>query len=126
MSFDFSDRNAVKELGADVAEAVMAVAARHGLKCQVKGGRYDPHAGTYTPRLELQANDKDEREFREYADAFGLSPDDFGRSFVVHGTTYKITGLRTRARTRPIVASAGGKNYTWKALDVARLLARAS
>ena len=61
-----------------------------------------------------------ESDFRNYADMYHLNGSDFGRESDFNGTTYKIIGLKTRARKRPIVMErvSDGKRFVFAATNV--------
>ena len=56
-----------------------------------------------------------ERDFRNYADMYHLNGSDFGRELELHGATYKIIGLKIRARKRPIIMEriSDGKRFVF-------------
>lgn len=45
---------------------------------------------------------KDAANFKQYADMFGLKPEDLGRIFIDHGIEYQITGLLPNSRKKPV------------------------
>lgn len=119
------DKQLAKQIGQEVEQALQEVAARHGLTVEIKGGTYD--AGLYKPRVEFKTADADATEFRRYAAAFDLDPDDFGAEFVCKGKTYRISGVAPRSSVRPILATevSTGRVFTFPEGTVRTLLAQA-
>lgn len=101
------DRAKVRQIAADVREALGPVAQRHGLTVQVGGGTYDPDAGMFRPKVEFSAADRERREFGLYARSYGLEPGDFGASvtlrFARGPEAVRIVGIAPRSRRYPVV-----------------------
>ncbi len=108
------DKAGIKLLNADIAEALQAVADKHGISVKVNGGTYDP-SGLFKPRVAFTADNHAEAEFKQYANLFGLKPDAFGKTFTNSGRTFTIAGLNLKARKRPVLATADdGKSYVFE------------
>jgi hypothetical protein len=60
--------------------------------------------------------------FKQLAPYYGLQASDFGRTFQMHGKTFKIVGLKSRAHKQPILAETDGKRYKFAAETVKGLL----
>jgi len=118
------DKTTAKMLGEQAANALQELAERHGLTIEFGGGRYDPTAGTYSPKITFKVADSAEQEFRHYAEMFGLEADDWQKEFKVGVKTFQISGLATRSRTRPILATSAGKTYKFTTGAVKRALGR--
>jgi len=118
------DRNKVKAIGDDVAAALQAVAAKHGMTVTVKGGVFTE--GSFKPRVEFKTGDADRVEFEQYARAFGLTADMFGKTFAAPGgARYRIVGLRLNSRKRPVlVQRLDGKQFVFEVSAVVAALAR--
>lgn len=69
---------------------------------------------------------KEASHFRQEAHFHGFKPDDLGREFTSNGKRFRVSGLRTKARTKPILAVevATGKEYIWPADTVKLYLGR--
>lgn len=107
------DKNKVREIGADVEQALKAVAAKHGMKLSFKGGTFDP-SGMYRPRVEFSTSDRAEAEFKKYANMFGLQPEWFGKTFTNASYAYTVSGLKTGAGRRPVIAKrSDGKDFVF-------------
>lgn len=126
MTIDFANKADIARLGAAVKAALDAVATEHGITVTVNGGTYDPRVGTFKPRIEFAANDSAEKEWAAYAAMYGLTAEDFGRTFTSRGRTFTLSGINTRARTAPILATCDGKTYKFSEDTVAALLAIAA
>lgn len=59
--------------------------------------------------------DLEAQSFTSMATLYGLKASDLGRTFVAQGQTFKITGLKTRNRKLPIIASSNGRSYKFPA-----------
>lgn len=112
-------------------KALEAVAAEHGLRLERKRCSYHQTDMPVAFKLHVRETDSDgreitpeERDFRLHATAFGLQPDDFGKTVTIRGQEYTICGLRLRARKYPITAERGGQKYTLPEDAVLRALGR--
>jgi hypothetical protein len=111
-----------------IKAALQPLAESLGVTITMGGGKYE--AGYYDPKLRVSVVGADgtigspeAAAFRQLAHLYGLKAEDLGKTFRAQGDTLTITGLRTRAAKRPIVARAtSGKSYVFPAEDVKRLL----
>jgi hypothetical protein len=119
------DKATATAIGKATEEALQSVAAQFGLTVKVKGGKYDPAAGTYVPKVEYAAHDTAEREWKRYADMFGLEADDFGKRFYLRGELYRIVGLNFSAKKYPVLAmrTVDGKVFKFPAQSIKQHLA---
>lgn len=128
MTISQFDRTAVRLLAADLEAAVKAVAAKHGLAVERRGGSFS--STSYTPKFEFSvigadgsAETTDVANFKRYANMFGLQPTDLGRVFAHQGTAFTICGLRPGARKNPILAKRhDGKAFVFPARVVRDML----
>lgn len=68
-----------------------------------------------------EVKDKSAEDFKRAAFAYGMKPEDLGKSFMSGGVRYTITGLKRGSRRYPILAQrSDGKSYKFPA-DVVRL-----
>lgn len=113
MRIEVMSKAAAKDLGAAIEDALADLAEEHGLKIEMKGGRYDPQVGTYEPKITLSIDGAEEREFGLVSSAFGLKPGDYGARFDYNGSTFRLTGLSTRRPKYPVIATklADQKRY---------------
>lgn len=117
------DKMKAKMMAADIAAALEAVAKKHGMTVELKGGSYDPTLGTYRPKVEFKSNDSDRVEFERYAQMFGMKKEAFGHVFTdVRGNSYKVVGIRPSASKRPVLATSmtDGKTYCFPGYVVVR------
>lgn len=114
-------------------EAVEAVQAALGDAVHVERGRvtYDDNAVTMkivVSRVDAETGEAmtpARRDFERYCGIFGLEPGDLGATFKSRGRTYTIVGLKTRARTYPILAERDdGQSFKFPADAVLRGLGR--
>ena len=119
------DRELARQLGEEVEAALQSVAAKHGMTVTCTGGTFET-TGLFKPRVEFRTGDVDRQQFLRYAAMFGLTPEHFGRTFVMDGLTYQITGLKPSAPKRPVLArrADNGKIYVFP-LDMVRALLKA-
>jgi len=123
---------------AKATEAALAeVAKEFGLDVKVGGGKYDPGAGTFAPKVEFFANDSAERDFKriigtvpvDYATGIGsfvFTEDDWNVTFKSHGKTFSLCGVNPRSPKYALSAKCldDGKTYKFTASSVARALGR--
>ena len=50
-------------------------------------------------------------DFKNYASMYGLKATDYGKTFKMRGTSYKIVGMKPRSKKYPIIVEADGKQY---------------
>lgn len=112
------DKRTAEQIGREVAEALQAVAERHGLTVAVRGGTYDT-TGLYRPKVEFKTADADREEFARYASMFGLEADDFGKTFTSNGREFRVSGVAPRSPKRPILAVEVATGKTYKFADAA-------
>lgn len=114
-------------------EALEVVAKKHGLSLQRKTCRYRPDEAPVAFRFlvlerteEGDEIDPKETEFRRYATGFGLTPDDFGKTFATFNGEYRISGLKPRGRKYNVLGThtTNGKTYKFEVSAVLGGLAR--
>lgn len=107
------DRAAANKIGAATKKALEEVAAELGINIEYRGGRYDPVAGTYKPRIEFKVAGAARNTFERDCYRIGLRPEHFGKVFRSQGSDYEITGINLRARRYPVIAKqlSSGKSY---------------
>jgi hypothetical protein len=97
-------RKDCKDIRLSLDGALKDVGARHNVTFTVGSMTYTDIG--LTVRLEATHGDQDEAErlkFREAAPSFGLSDDDYGRTFSVRGRHFALIALKTRSPKRPYV-----------------------
>jgi hypothetical protein len=113
-----------KTISDDALRALQAVAAQHGLTVACKGGTFT--GATFVPKFEFAEAGAERATFVTYAKLLGLDAADFGATFrTAGGRVFKITGLKTSARTQPIlVEDLQGTRYKMRVSDVVEGLRR--
>ena len=122
------DRDRAKRIQDDMLRALKAVEDQHGVKFEI--GR-TAIGDTIQMSVECsrigpggRAFNKELLDFKQFADGYGLKPEDLGRTFVVRGTPYEIVGLNIAAPKYPILGKckASGRIYRFPAQLVATAL----
>lgn len=120
------DREAVAELRSEVAEAVTSICERHGLVLQVGGDSFNPETWLCSFALHVpreRAAEGDQAEFALHARLFGLTAEDFGRTFTnSRGESFALVGIMPRNRKYPIIGrDAAGRRFKFSAEILRRL-----
>lgn len=112
-----------RTLGEATRAALEAVAEEYGLTLKVAGGSYDPHAGTFSPKVTFSAEGAEQAKFAAQCFAVGvwieaeqgvvhLVPSDYRAEFQWAGKRFTLTGVNLRAPKYPLVAEGeDGKAY---------------
>ena len=133
------DRKALQYLRGVIDSALDELSNEQGwgIKLQLGNGSYSGSNGHF--KLNISAIDEsgtvvteEAEDFKRYAELYGLKPEWLGESFTFSsvrqgGTpeTYKIIGLKARARKRQILTEDGnGKRVVWPANNVLELMER--
>ena len=95
----------LRDMRPDIENALKAVAERYGVTMKLGMGHYGGLSGDY--KLELTTTGKGgetaaSRDFKRYAEAYGMSPEWFGQTFQSNGETYMIDAIHPRKRKQPI------------------------
>ena len=104
------DRGLVQDVRDEVFQALNAIAARHGLNVEQQ-----KNVTFYSDHFSIKyifsdaTVDLARKEFENKCWQYGLSENDYGRTFVYDGKTIVIRGINTRARKYPIQYSIDGK-----------------
>ena len=118
------DKQTVRSIAAETQMALQDVATKYGLTVKVGGGRFDPEAGTYTPKVSFQSEDTAAIEWSRYAVEFGVKPEDFGRNITLQGRQFQLVGINVRAPKFPFLGESGGKVYKLTEAAVCTALGR--
>jgi hypothetical protein len=121
------DRNNLSELRAEIDNALEAVLAKHGLTADLGRitfqdkefrGKLTVSVDTDTIFSVANTSSAEERKFKRYAAKFGMTGNEFGKSFKVRGTVFTITEINPRAKVGgyPVIAkNARGTAYKFPA-----------
>jgi len=109
------DRNVVREIQAEVMEAMREIGSKWGLQAEHVSGKFGDWnydlALRFTPG-KIDGRNPEEREFGEYAGLFGLTEEDYRRPFVSHGKSYRLVAFKPRNPKYPVIGINGeGKRY---------------
>ena len=120
------NRQNLKALHADINEACRAIAKKHGIHYDAKGGgRYS--SDTFTAKVEFITipdsgviEDKTEKAYKQNAVYYGLKPEWLHKKVRYGGELWEIVGLKTTSRKYPVLMkNINGKVYKFVASDVA-------
>ena len=112
-------------------KACQDVAARHGLVAEAKEiagvdlrWGFDLAFRVSIPLPDGTALDPERLRFEALAEAFGLSPTDYGRQFSTDRESFRVAGIDPRRPKYPISAARipDGQGFKFTADQVARLL----
>ena len=122
------DPSTVKTVLETCEEALALVAEQHGLVLQRKYCTYNADSMPVAFKLVVPQHDEQtgtaidpaESEFRRLASRYGLEASDFGRVFSTFRGTYRISGVKPKARKYPIQGTdtSTGKRFKFPAEQV--------
>jgi hypothetical protein len=122
------DPSTVKTVLETCREALEMVAEQHGLVLQRKYCTYAHNSMPIAFKLVVPERDEQtgtaidpaESEFRRLASRYGLEASDFGRVFSTFCGTYRISGVKPKARKYPILGTdtSTGKRFKFPAEQV--------
>ena len=107
------NKETVKMLLDEAEEVLGKIAMKHGIIVSRKSCTYDPVKGEVPVAFKFviarrgedgKAIDPMEADFKRLATYFGLEPSDYGREFDTFNGTYRLTGIKTRAKKYPFIA----------------------
>jgi len=117
----------LRELDAEIIEALKPIMEKHGLEVSMAGGRFDPNTN-YTAKVKMQivTDGGVPADFVKRAPMYGLTADDYGKEIRLNnGKMAKVTSINTRRPKYPIsVTTADGKGYKMNAPSVLMQLGR--
>jgi len=135
-------RETVKGFQSHVSGALGGLFTEYdGMPVKLRDGsraNYDPTTGEVKITLTFIVGDEDgfvcyfwygehegrQAQWAQFSAAYGLAPEDLGRTFTSGGNAYKITGCNPGGRKRPILAEreSNGKQYVFPVEFVTRQL----
>ncbi len=113
-------RTNIKTLGDEIEVALQSIAAKHGVRIEVKGGNFGSKNALL--RVEIAtigqngvALTKEAKAFLDYAELNGLQKTDLGRTFKNHdGFEYLIIGYNPRKKNGILATQVHtNKNYAF-------------
>ncbi len=120
-----------QRLQAEMLKACETVAARHGLVVEPRDitgvdlrWGFDATFRVSIPLPDGTALDPERLRFEALAEAFGLSPADYGREFTTGRERFRISGIEPRRPKYPVSAERipDGQGFKFTAEQVALLL----
>lgn len=104
------DRTNLRQIQADIQTALKSVADNYGISLTYKGARFS--ATNVSIKLEGAVigaggvvETKERKDWKVYAEMFGLKSAWLDKTFVVAGDSYIIAGLATRKSKYPVLAT---------------------
>lgn len=108
-------RNEVKQIREEMNEALKTVAEKHNMILNVGNISYnDAEVNIKVNFKNLEKKEEyDDKLFKQYAEMFGLKPEDQGKSFTsFSGITMTISHLDLKKRKYPIICNGSdGRSY---------------
>ncbi len=118
------DKTNLKNLRADVDAAMGNIASKYGIAIRLGNISFLPEKATGKVEFVVTNNTSDgtsvnpreavmKPDFKRYAHAFGLKPEQYGVIFIFGQERYKLVGLKPRAPKLPVIATniANGTSY---------------
>jgi hypothetical protein len=92
----------------DIETVIAGVGQKYGISIKVGGCRYSPENATFKLELATIANDgtvatREAKDFTEYAELFGLKPEQLGTTIQFRGESYVVRGLAVKSRRFPVL-----------------------
>ena len=122
MNFKQMSKPQYRAFIAEIESTLAALGKKHGVELKIHGNSKYNHEGT-TLDMKLQANvidasgtvqTRELTDFTAYARMFDLQPEWLGKVFTAGGKQHTISGLRTKARAKPVLTKCSdGKTYVW-------------
>lgn len=115
-------------LSAAIQKAISDVADEFGVDIRVGGGNVGPHKGMIKVEVEVRdtgtGKSAAQVEYEAYCHWFGLTKEDFGRTFVVNRDLYRISGILPRGQRYNVSAErvSDGRGFKFPADTVKRAL----
>jgi hypothetical protein len=103
------DRKNLKLVVSDFQKEIAEVAKKYGISASIGPARFT--ANNFTCKIDVSTvkniadigMSKFELDFKNMARAYGLDPVWLGSTIELNGTQYRITGLNTRRRKKPVI-----------------------
>ncbi len=95
------DPRACKQIREAVSENLAEIMDELGLKLSFKSGTYSHNKFGVKIEFVLADADPAKDDFKFLAAAYGVKPEDHGKTVTIQGEQYRIVGINTRARRFP-------------------------
>lgn len=123
MTIESFDRPTLKVLELEIKMAMEQIAARHGLKFAVKGGKFD--SGMFSPKMEFTTAGgvgPEAKYLQQFGHLYGIPAHVLGKDFVYKGKAYKVAGMKSGRNTSAnVIATSAGKTYKFPS-DLAKFV----
>lgn len=119
------DKQKTKDLRGSIYAAIKPLENEHDVVFNIGNVTYGDSSCKF--KMEVLDNLSDgkgvdfmELAFKAGCHLFGLTPEDYGKSFHTNGQTFTISGLKPKSRKYPIIATCtgNGKHYKFQASRV--------
>lgn len=99
------DRTSIRLMESAVSDALGNVGEAFGVEFKAGRGQFSPTQFTFRLHVTIAgAEPQEAQDFRQYADLYGLKPDDLGRTFLDRNRRFTIVGLLPRSQRYPVLA----------------------
>lgn len=119
------DRASVRSLADAIEQAVQAVGKEYGVEIKRGNGRFDAGSFKLTVNCTILAGaaerqkQEDREDFAYLCELYGLTADDYGRTFTSGSATYTVSAIKPKSKSYPIVCTrADGKRFKFPAQTV--------
>ena len=117
----------LKELRANIEQALQQIGTEYGVAFVVGGGTFSPDK--FSCKIEavvppVEGMSAAETEFRRVAPLYGAHPDDFGRVVNCIGKPYTLCGVKIRGRYAFVGRGVNGSLYKLTQREVLKALGR--
>ena len=105
------DKASLKQVRREVGKVLSELGETLGITLKIGNIRFD--ANTFTTKLEGSVSGFDQRstEWAVHFQRFGMEEDWLGQTLSYNDQSYKIVGLRPRARRQQILVERDGETY---------------
>lgn len=119
----------LRSLRPELEKALADVCAKHGITATIGSGSFTESECKFRLILNLEGSEAktkvDSATFERYATLYGLEPTDLGKSFMVSGNWYKVTGISPSRPKFPIDGERlDGRKFKFPALTVRTALGK--
>jgi hypothetical protein len=114
------DKKALNHLRALIQERLDQLGQELGVALDLGRGNYSNEDWGHFSKLSIavfgengEAETPEARDFKDYANLYGMEASDLGMEFSSNGSTFVLCGLKTRGRKYPFIAkkTSDGKTY---------------
>lgn len=124
------DKPILRSLRPELEKALADICAKHGITAKIGSASFTDLECKFQLILELEGASEakstaKQSDFERYATLYGLEPTDLGKSFMVSGNWYKVTGISPRRPKFPIDGERlDGRKFKFPALTVITALGK--